>query len=187
MVCECAQGVLVINIIESNGKHLFAADGLFLETYQSSDSSPAIKDVQFALLADDLKIYGYRGQFTAIAQFYELVIPGLILAKHIFRGLERPLCCDDNMEADERKLIYTRKPQFDFEWIGGPHGSPVRRSVPPGKVFVVIISPNEKHIETFPEIAGWIERWNWVDEDSGLSEAPTNWVDRYREKLWTRG
>lgn len=59
MVCECAQGVLVINIIESNGKHLFAAGGLFLETYQSSDSSPAIKDVQFALLADDLKIYGY--------------------------------------------------------------------------------------------------------------------------------
>ncbi len=34
-------------------------------------------------------------------------------------------------------------------------------------------------------IDGWVERWNWVREDMGLSEAPIDWVDRYDEKLIT--
>ncbi len=145
------------------------------------------REAQFGMLAVDLQRYGARGQITAIAQFYELVVPGLILTRHVFRGLERPLFCDGSMQGDEDKLVYTRKPALDFEWTGGPEGHPTRREVPAGKVFGVIISPNKKHREPFPEVAGWIHHWNWVDEDSGLAEAPIHWVDRYTEKLWTRG
>ena len=40
--------------------------------------------------------------------------------------------------------------------------------------------------EEFPDIAGWLDHWNWVDEDTCLNEAPDDWVDRYDRKLWTR-
>jgi len=32
-------------------------------------------------------------------------------------------------------------------------------------------------IDKFPEVDGWIERWNWVKESEGLKEAPARWVD----------
>ena len=174
-----------VKTININGKWLFPVDGLLPKAAPPPGSSVAAEAVTFALLADDLKPYGSRGQFTAIAQFYELVIPGLILPRHIFQGLERPLCYDDDMEADEQKLIYSQKPEFDYEWIGGLHGRTQRRQASPRKVFVVIISPNERYRQTYPGIAGWIERWNWVDEDRDLRGAPMNWVDRYSKKLYT--
>jgi hypothetical protein len=121
-----------------------------------------------------------------MAQLFELVAPGLILTRHIFRGLQRPLYCDDDPQGDERKLIYTRRPSADYEWIGGPQGTTVRRPAPAGHVFVVIISPNLRHREQYANVDGWIERWNWVKEDNGLAEAPVQWVDRYRQKLWSR-
>lgn len=139
------------------------------------------------MLGSELQKYGARRQATAIAQFYKLVIPGMILTRHIFKGLNRPLCCDDNMEGDEGKLVYTRKPTFDYEWVGGKTGRPVERSVPLGRVFAVIVSPNERHKENFPGIECWIERWNWLEEDLGLPESPINWVDRYGQKIYTRG
>ena len=86
-----------------------------------------VADIKLGLLADDLKKLGERHLATAIAQFYMLVCPGLILAKHIFRGLERPLYCDGDMEADGNKLIYSRKPSFDYEWSGGPNGQEIQR------------------------------------------------------------
>jgi len=37
----------------------------------------------------------------------------------------------------------------------------------------------------YPSIDGWIEHWNWVHEAPDLSNAPTDWKDRYKEKLWS--
>lgn len=145
-----------------------------------------VADVKLVLLADDLKKLGERHLATAIAQFYKLVCPGLILTKHIFRGLERPLYCDGDMEADVNKLIYSRKPSFDYEWSGGSNGQEIQRDAPENSVFVVIVSPNINHQKEFPEVAGWIDHWNWVKQDNGLSEAPINWVDRYETKLWSQ-
>lgn len=143
-------------------------------------------DTKFGMLGSELQKYGKRGQATSIAQFYKLVVPGLILSRHIFVGLKRPLFCDNSMEGDEEKLIYTRKPVSDYEWVGGRTGKPIERSAPLSCVFAVIISPNIRHKETFPNIHGWIERWNWLEEDSGLPEAPIDWVDRYEKKIFTR-
>lgn len=49
----------------------------------------------------------------------------------------------------------------------------------------MIVSPNERHRDKVPQIDGWIDHWNWTQEDSVLSEAPINWIDRYDKKLFT--
>lgn len=63
---------------------------------------------------------------------------------------------------------------------------PTASTPPAGKTFVVIVSPNIKHKETFPNIDGWLNRWNWVPVDEGLDEAPINWLDRYDKKIYSR-
>lgn len=141
---------------------------------------------KFWIATDTIGEYCHRGQATAVAQFYKLVIPGLILTRHIFGGLERPLFCDEQMNGDTNKYVFSIKPAWDFIWQGGPTGRPVQVNAPDNAVFVVIISKNHRHKENFPEVDGWIERWNWVEESTGLLEAPAGWVDRYNEKIWTR-
>lgn len=165
---------------KASGKSLFIVDGWVCTAPNT------VKEGKFGLLTDSLKAYGARGQATAIAQFYGLVIPGLILTKHIFEGLDRPLFCDGEKTGDRAKLVHARKPGWDFMWSGDHNGSHQRVLAPADAVFVVIISPNEKHRGQFPEVDGWIERWNWVGEDPVLSEAPVGWIDRYGKKLWTK-
>jgi hypothetical protein len=111
---------------------IFRADGKVVE-----GAPPMLWDGVFGLLKEDLQDHRARGQLTAMAQLFELVAPGLILTRHIFRGLQRPLYCDDDPQGDERKLIYTRCPSADYEWIGGlilrrvgqaPRGPSTRRT-----------------------------------------------------------
>lgn len=154
-----------------------------------SGAGAEYREGKLGILCDDLKVLWNRGLGVQIAQLYELVIPGLILSRHVFQGLRRRLYCDGCGEADKHKLIYTRAPAFDVTIAPGHiPGDPevVKRGRPPGEVFVVIVSPNVRHREAFPGIDGWLEHWSWVAEDSGLSEAPINWVDRYDKKLFSR-
>lgn len=167
--------------IKENGSHVYLADAKWFDQ-RTGDTT----DVKFGMLAKELRVYGRRGLATSITQFYMLVAPGLILARHIFKGLVRPLYCDGSPNADKDKLIYARKPSSDYVWVGGRGGAPARRESPAGKVFAIIISPNIRHRSLYPSVRGWIDRWNWADEDDALAEAPENWLDRYDEKLWTR-
>ena len=141
---------------------------------------------KFWIATSSLGEYCKRGQTTSLAQFYRLVMPGLILTRHIFEGLSRPLYCDGQMSGDASKFVFTRKPAWDFFWVGGGNGHIVQKRAPEGAVFVVILSINKNHLTEYPEVNGWIERWNWVDEDSGLEEAPEGWVDRYSDLIWSR-
>lgn len=114
-----------------------------------------------ALLCKDLQAYGKRGEATSIAQFYGLVLPGMILSRHVFKGLRRPLYTDGNIDADKEMLVYTRKPAYDYQWVGSPQDGYLEQlRAPPGKVFAVIISPNgNKHMANYPEVSGWINAW----------------------------
>lgn len=144
------------------------------------------KQGKFWIATSEIGKYCNRGQTTLVAQFYKLVIPGLILTRHIFGGLDRPLFCDNQKDGDKGKYVFSRKPVRDYVWEGGAAGQPIQKIAPDKSVFVVIISKNERHRDKFPEVDGWIERWNWVKESEGLLEAPARWVDRYKEKIWTR-
>ena len=167
--------------IKVSGTVIYVTDGKYLTQGEREPN-----DSQFGLPADTMKEYGRRRQATAIAQFYTLVNNGLIMAKHIFQGVERDLYSDDDIDADKQKLVYTWKPVSDYIWTGGANGHPDRVKAPEDSIFAVLISPNHKHRDQYPMISGWIERWNWISEDAYLSEAPINWVDRYNNKLWSR-
>jgi len=166
-------------LYEVNDKLIYLIDGWAFEDSEA-------KVVQYGLLKSDLGKYATRGQANAIAHFFTLVAPGLILTRHIFIGLERPLCSDNCMEGDKLKHIHSRKPKRDYEWQKGSACKVKEFDAPKDKVFVVIMSKNVKHNARFPMVYGWIERWSWVKKDKSLKEAPVNWADRYKEKIFTR-
>ncbi|WP_291996725.1 hypothetical protein [Candidatus Accumulibacter sp. ACC012] len=164
--------------------HCFEAY-VFHDTAGKRLATPKVGNL--ALLVTDLRAIASRGQSTAIAQFYGLLCGGMILTKHVFVGLQRPLLTDGNNGADAEKLVYTRKPECDYLWAGTKHdGDYERIGAPPSSVFTVLVSPNVKHRADFPDVDGWINYWTWVEEDSFLPEAPVDWVDRYEARLWTR-
>lgn len=170
-----------MELININGTPVYLAEAQLVET---QGQAPTV--VKLGRMVADLGKCASRGESTAIAQFYKIVMPGLILAKHIFKGLERPLYLEGDMEGDANKLVYSWKPKWDYEWEGDRfHGGPARKAPINTRVFVAIISPNNDKGE-FPEIAGWIEHWNWVKENSSLDAAPVEWETRYTEKLWSQ-
>lgn len=163
-------------IIKSNGETAYLIDG------RAVDGSDVVK---FGILQADLIRRNDRGQISALAQLDGIVLPGLILAEHVFRGLKRPLFADGSMNADSNKLVYTWRPMWDFDW---PDRTRRPRKLPPvaNSVFAVIINKNERHLEKWPKVYGWIDRWNWIYEDGYLPGAPMNWSTRYEEKVFSR-
>jgi hypothetical protein len=138
-----------------------------------------------AVLIGDMRRVADRGEGTALVQFDRLVRPGMIMTRHVFQGLRRPLRTDGNSDSDQNIFVYARKPSYDYSW-NGIGKRVVQHMAPASKVFSVLVSPNIRHKEQFPEVSGWINTWTWIDEDPGLPEAPIGWVDRYEKKLWTR-
>lgn len=178
-----------VDLCQVNGKWLFAVDAPTFGKAALDLEKPAAPTAtgKLGLLCSDMHQIMARGDSTLVAQFYELVVPGTILTKHVFLGLQRPLRTDGNSSADREMLVYTRKPAYDAVWVGGRDGHVKRVDAPAGCVLTVIVRPNYgKHHAEFPEIDGWINHWAWVEEDEALSGASKQWVDRYIMKLWTR-
>lgn len=169
-----------IPIITTQEISYFVVDGLLLSAQQDGSSA------KYAVTMDIVRGLAERKQFSAIAQLYGLVIPSLILSAHLFQGLNRYLYCDGVANGDDDKFVFSRKPAYDFFWEGGRTGKEVKRLAPSGQAFVIVLSKNVKHFDKYPDVAGWIDHWNWVDEDQVLNEAPINWVDRYKNKIWSK-
>jgi len=168
-------------VLSQPGGPVYTVDALFMD-----DGGVDPYPVKLGITPEQLGAYSGRGQKTALAQFFDVVTNGLILARAIFKGLERPMCCDDDMDADERKLVYVLRPKFDAEWSGDRfNGGPARRAPPPGRVFLVIVTPNQlTGKDQYPDIAGWIEHWTWVLEDEDKSGKPTGYDERFNRQIW---
>ncbi|MFZ0477909.1 MAG: hypothetical protein WAL71_02080 [Terriglobales bacterium] len=121
-----------------------------------------------------------------MAQFYGIVQDGLIGAQHAFRGLNRPMCYEDNMEADQTILVYSWRPSADYEFLGeGPAYDLIEMRPVQGRAFVALVREEKvKQENTLTE--GTIEKWNWVGEDPELPGAPIDWKIRYAKKLWSK-
>lgn len=162
-----------------NGRSVYAVEALICK--RKGDQPIKVK---FGILPEQLGRFAARGEINAIAQFYMVVEPELVHAKHLFRGLERPLFCNNDMQADEKKLIYSWKPEFDYEWKGDRFsGETDSHRSPYSKVFVVICAPNTH--KDFPGVDGWVEHWSWVIESDVLMNAPIDHQTRYKEHLWS--
>ena len=92
--------------ITENGEIVYVVDGL----------SPDGEAWTFGIPKADILRIRERGTWVRLVQLLNIVSPGLIVAEHIFRGLKRPLCEDEDMNADEKKLTYTWKPVYDYDW-----------------------------------------------------------------------
>ena len=140
--------------------------------------------IRLGIRNETFRQYTRRQYYTPVAQYYGIVQDGLRLARHLFRGLNRPLMLKNDTEADKNVLIYAWRSELDFEWVGTPYdGNPEQKVPPPDRVFVVIVRqelPNEFKVD------GSIERWNWVEEDGHLEHAPIAFQERYGERLWSR-
>jgi hypothetical protein len=122
------------------------------------------------------------GLRTEIAQGFGIVVPDMINARHIFRGLKRGIYDGSDFDQGPNKLIYSWAPKEDYVWRGHPYTGRTEKIQPPkGKVFVVIISPHP-----VDSVAGLVERWSWVDEDKELTEAPLKYKERYDELVWSK-
>lgn len=169
--------------LQHNGAEL-----LIGEAWVPDETAPKKRRIgRLALMRSDVSAMAARGQNTAIAQLEILLLPNLMLSRHVFRGLRRPLLCDGDREGEKRKLIYSRKPAFDVLVTGSAAAglSVSHRPPPDARVFCAIVSPNLRHKAEYPMVDGWVDHWNWVREDLGLAEAPEGWLDRYDEKLFT--
>lgn len=122
---------------------------------------------------------------SAIGQYYGIVQEGIILARHLFRGLNRPLLHEGDMNADQGVIVYTWRPLADYEWAGGRHSGRVERidPPPPNRVFAVLVRLIESDHHG---VVGSVEHWNWIREDPGLPHAPVDWEQRYTKRLWSR-
>jgi hypothetical protein len=143
------------------------------------------RTIRLGVRIDTFRQYAGRGLATVIAQYYGIVQSGLLSSQHVFKGLNRKLLDDEDVEAEEKVVVYSWRPLADYLWSGSLHnGMPIRIVPPPsGKVFVALarIDPADED-----GIEGSIGRWNWVREDPRLPGSPVDWNARYGIKLWSR-
>lgn len=159
--------------------------GLYKDIVDAPSPIDPQSTVKLGVRVDTFRQYVKRGQRSAVAQYYGIVQEDLMLARHLFRGLKRPMMHNGNMRADQDVFIYTWRSLVDYEWAGTPqYGRPQPiTSFPPTRVFVVLVREEEPDENG---VIGSIEHWNWVREDPDLAHAPVNWADRYGKKVWSR-
>ena len=160
------------------------AVGLYADVIEAPSPEDQRSTIRIGIRYETLRPYARLKYYTPIAQYYGIVQGSLHLARHLYRGLMRPLMLADDTKADENVLIYTWRSEVDFEWVGSPFGgNPEQRIPPSNRVFVVIVrqQPSDEH-----GVTGSIERWNWIKEDQHRRHAPVEWEKRYRANIWSR-
>jgi hypothetical protein len=139
-----------------------------------------------AMAMPQIRRLAERGQSWALGQMYGVVGPGLIFARHLFRGLRRDMYVQDDKNAAAKKLVATWARERDAELIGPKSDMTLRHvAAPANRVFAVYISVNEM-VTDFPDVYGWADHWAWIAADPILPGAPIDWNSRYDERLWSR-
>lgn len=120
-----------------------------------------------------------------LGQMYGVIGTGLIMTRHVFKGLNRDMYVREDKDAAAKKLVATWAAGRDAELVGDPQKPYLQyREAPANRVFAVYISPNEM-LTDFPDIHGWAEHWAWIAADPKLPGAPMDWNTRYDEKVWS--
>ena len=160
------------------------SSGVYVELVEAPSPENMEQRIKLGLKKDVYLQQTRLGLRSMRGQFYGIVLPGMAIAMHCFRGLQRPLMHNNNMQGDQNVSVYTWKPQDNYEWHGDATlGTIVRLPPPPDSVYAVLVreqAPDEQGV------AGVINRWNWIREDPILPAAPVDWQIRYSRKLWSR-
>lgn len=143
--------------------------------------------VKYGVRPDLIQGLRDQRQYSRLAQFFGLVRKGVILADHLFIGLQRGLYYKGDMDSDGKCLIYVRKPSCDYEWAidgRGTNGRLIKLPAPDDYVFAVLV----RHFDSSRAggVIGTIERWSWVKEDPGSDGKPIDHQNRYKDRKWSR-
>jgi hypothetical protein len=126
-----------------------------------------------------------RGLTWQLGQMYGVVGTGLIMTRHVYKGLKRDMYVREDKDAAAKKLVATWAAPRDAELVGEEHNSYLSYvDAPAGRVFAVYISPNEM-LTDFPDIHGWAEHWAWIAADPSVAGAPIDWNSRYDSRVWS--
>ena len=147
---------------------------------EATDHPADIDIVQLGVPQSRFRSLGGEDLRTAVGQFWGMVQPGLVLAKHCFRGLKRGMYVNGNADA---VVIYSWKSRYDYTWSRETDGGLIKRAARKERVFVVLARPIG---DGRGDPCGKILRWNWVAESPELKCAPIDYEARYIEKLWSR-
>lgn len=128
-----------------------------------------------------------RGQKFLIGQFHGIVSPGMIMATRVYQGLRRGMRVKEDENADRRKIVYCWPALNDFMLSGTKWDSTLDKfSAPANSVFAVVVSPNDQN-DQYPDIAGWLEHWSWIDACPKDASAPLGNGSRYDNVLHKEG
>ena len=92
--------------------------GPYIELVTAFSPHDRTQSVSFGLGKEFHLQHTRLGLRSAWGQFYGIVRPGMALAQHCFKGLQRPLMRQTDMEADQTVFVYTWKPSHNYEWVG---------------------------------------------------------------------
>lgn len=125
-----------------------------------------------------------RSMGVKVAEYFAIVRDGLMSAHHCFRGVKREMADRYSMDLDQRIVVYTWRSPFAAAWVGSRFdGYVIQKAAPPGCVFAVLVREEDANEHG---VFGSIEHWYWIDEDSAMPQAPVDWANRYRERLWSK-
>lgn len=153
----------------------------------SPEANPAdSKVIRYGVSPELIESLREQKQYSRLAQFYGLVRNGLILAEHLFVGLNRDLYYKGDMESDSKCLVYIRRPSKDYEWnVDGKTGEQlVKRVAKPKRVFAVVVRLFDE--PGTDNIIGTIGHWNWVKEEPESNGKPLDHQNRYKDRKWSR-
>jgi hypothetical protein len=159
--------------------------GPYLDIVDARDPENSLLAVKVGILDTSFQQVLHHHRATLVAQYYGIIQSGLMDAVHVFRGLNRPLLHDGNKAADDSVLAYCWRPKEDFIWVHAQFsGHPISKQPPPNRVFVVLV--REESQPNDYGVFGSIEHWSWLAEDPNLPLAPSEHLDRYKTRLWSR-
>lgn len=160
-----------------NDQKLYIIDG-------PDPNGPLGSGATFAVAESKINELRARNRRVPLIQLFHIVEPGLILAEHIFRGLNRPLLYEADTEGDASKFVFTWRAKRDWDFADGKRFDPdgLREMPhPPGKIYAVIATPNTR--TQYETVSYWIDRWFWVDEATDLPGAPVDYKERFLQHI----
>lgn len=153
----------------------------------SPEANPAdSKVIKYGVSPELIQSLREQRQYSRLAQFFGLVRKGLILADHLFVGLNRDLYYKGDMDSDDKCLIYIRRPEYDYEWnIEARTGEQlVKIDAKPKRVFAVVVRAFDEPGKD--NVIGTIRHWNWVKEEPESNGKPIDHQTRYNDRKWSR-
>lgn len=88
--------------------------GIYADTVDAPSPQDPASTMKLGIRTASFQQYADRSLASAISQYYGIVQDDLMLARHLFRGLKRPLLHGGDQHADQDVLVYSWRSTVDY-------------------------------------------------------------------------